>query len=92
MGLRELQGKGRKRKVGSSILGLCATTLAPPFQARDAAHCTAGPWMVEMKLVEDITRKMGFQKKGEKTCLLSVGTQPLLPVFLLYRKKKHLKE
>lgn len=92
LGLQDLQGKGRMRKIGSSILGLCATSLAPSFQARDAAHNTAGPWMVEMKLVEDITGKMGFQKKGGKPCLLLVGTQLLLPVFLLYREKKHLKE
>lgn len=83
LGLQELQRK--KRKMGSSILDMSATTLAPSFQARDAAHCTAGPWMVE-KLVEDITRKMGFQKRQEKPSPLSGHTTA--PVFFHSREKK----
>lgn len=87
LGLQELQRK--KRKMGSSILDMSATTLAQSFQARDAAHCTAGPWMVE-KLVEDITRKMGFQKRQEKPSPLSGHTTAPASLIPLQREKKKL--
>lgn len=62
---KHCKGRGGRGRWDPPSWVLC-NNLGTILPGQRCCHYTSGLWRVEMELVEDISRKMGFQRKNRK--------------------------